>query len=242
MRAEQVESIKYSLVIPCFNEGPSLHDLILKCSKLCNREDVEVILVNNGSTDNSQQVLNDLVSTNHSNLRVVHLEQNEGYGGGILAGLRSSKGQIMGWTHADLQTDPNDFAVAINLIEQSKQRVFVKGSRKGRPWSDVFFTVGMSIFETALLKKALWDINAQPTIFNRDFYLNWHNPPKDFSLDLFAYFGAKRSGIRVIRFPVKFSERKHGISKWNVNWAAKKKFILRTLQFSFELRKSRQWK
>ena len=116
--------------------------------------------------------------------------------------------------------------------------LFVKGRRYGRPLADVVFTLGMSAFETLLLGKPLWDINAQPTMFPRAFYESWTAPPQDFSLDLYAYFQARRAGLSVRRFPVRFGTRAHGVSHWNVNWAAKRKFIRRTVDFSLQLKRS----
>jgi hypothetical protein len=95
----------------------------------------------------------------------------------------------------------------------------------------------MSLFESILFRTGLFDINAQPTIFSRDFFNTWKNPPHDFSLDLFAYVQAKKQGLAVKRFPVVFGKRAFGVSHWNINWASKKKFIVRTLQYSFELKK-----
>jgi hypothetical protein len=83
----------------------------------------------------------------------------------------------------------------------------------------------------------MWDINAQPTMFPRSFFESWTDPPEDFSLDLYAYFLAKRCGMKVYRFPVKFNIRAYGVSHWNVNWTAKMKFIRRTVNFSLQLRK-----
>jgi hypothetical protein len=95
----------------------------------------------------------------------------------------------------------------------------------------------MSAFETILLQQPLWDINAQPTMFSRQFFESWNTPPHDFSLDLYAYYQARKQGLRIHRFPVMFGERAHGVSHWNVNWAAKRKFIRRTIDFSLQLRK-----
>jgi hypothetical protein len=96
----------------------------------------------------------------------------------------------------------------------------------------------MSIFETALLGKPLWDINAQPTMFSRHFFETWSQPPHDFSLDLYAYYQARRQGLPIHRFDVLFGARVHGVSHWNVNWAEKWKFIRRTIDFSLQLRKN----
>jgi hypothetical protein len=136
-----------------------------------------------------------------------------------------------------MQTDPEDFLRAIEIYEQNNENCFVKGMRIKRPFSDTFFTVGMSIFETILLRSILFDINAQPNLFPRSFFESWKNPPQDFSLDLYAYYLAKREGLSIYRFPVRFTKRIYGTSHWNINWRAKIKFIRRTVAFSLDLRK-----
>lgn len=98
--------------------------------------------------------------------------------------------------------------------------------------------IGMSVFETLLLGRPLWDINAQPTLFSRAFFETWRDAPHDFSLDLFAYYQAKRMNLPVYRFPVRFGDRTHGVSHWNFSTAAKWKFIRRTVDFSVQLRKA----
>lgn len=228
--------IKFSLVIPCYNEAANLPLLLERCKTLCFRPDIEVILVDNGSSDASPQVLEELLP-NYPGCRSVRVKQNQGYGFGILSGLKATRGEILGWTHADMQTDPYDAIQGLAIIEQQGMNCFVKGQRYGRPIADTFFTVGMSIFESLLLGNKLWDINAQPTLFSRSFFETWVDAPHDFSLDLFAYYQAQCQGLSVHRFPVKFGERAHGVSHWNVNWAAKRKFIRRTVDFSFELKK-----
>ena len=154
-----------------------------------------------------------------------------------MSGLKAAKGEILGWTHADMQTDPQDTLFGLELFEKHGDDIFVKGRRYGRPFMDVVFTVGMSVFETFLLARPMWDINAQPTMFSRRFFESWTAPPDDFSLDLYAYYQAQSYGLKVHRFPVRFGERAHGVSHWNVNWAAKRKFIRRTVDFSLQLKK-----
>lgn len=228
--------MKISLIIPCYNESKNLPSLIEKCRQL-DSEIFEVIIVNNGSTDDSSNVLISLINSEYSFIKSVKVDVNQGYGHGILCGLKSSTGNVIGWTHADLQTDPLDSNQVRDLIKQYGENIFIKGQRYGRPISDVIFTVGMSFFESILLKKLLWDINAQPTFFPRNFFNEWNSPPNDFSLDLFAYYQAKKNDLKVIRFPVFFGKRLHGHSHWNIDFKSKWKFIKRTIQFSLLLRK-----
>lgn len=229
--------MKLSIVVPCYNEAENIPLILERFDEVIKTDEVEVILVNNGSTDNSAEVLDELLP-NYSFARTVFVQVNQGYGYGILQGLNAAEGDYIGWTHADMQTDPGDVLKALDIINNSKDKnIFVKGNRKGRPAFDQFFTWGMGIFETIYFKTPMDDINAQPNVFPKGFYEGWDNPPYDFSLDLFAVYTAKKAGLLIVRFPVLFPERIHGESKWNNEGLKSKwKFIKRTIQFSKELK------
>ena len=232
--------IFYSLVIPCYNESENLVNLIERCEYILKqKEDIEVILVDNGSTDDTDEILtNILINIPKERLRLVRIKKNQGYGNGILVGLNKCKGEILGWTHADLQTDPTDFLRAISQInnKQNEIQVFIKGRRHGRPFRDVVFTWGMSLVEWIILGVRMRDINAQPTVFSRKFFLSWKNPPDDFSLDLFAYHEALRRSISIKRFPVNFGLRLRGKGH-NEKLISKIKYSWRTILFSLKLRR-----
>ncbi len=229
--------MKFSLIIPCYNEAENLPLLLERCKEIAAKPGVEVILVDNGSTDSSSNVLLELLPK-YPGCRSIRVKNNKGYGFGIVSGLNAAKSDILGWTHADMQTDPQDALIGLELFKEHNLDIFVKGKRYGRPLADKVFTSGMSIFETLLLRKKLWDINAQPTMFSRSFFETWNVVPDDFSLDLYAYYHAQKKSLKVFRFPVKFGERAHGMSHWNVNWLAKWKFIRRTIDFSMQLKKN----
>ncbi|MEM7381383.1 MAG: glycosyltransferase family 2 protein [Bacteroidota bacterium] len=231
--------MKLSVVVPCYNEASNIPLILSGFEKVIKRDDVEVVLVNNGSTDDSGAVFEKLLPQ-YSFARVVNVVENQGYGFGILSGLRQARGTYLGWTHADMQTDPGDVIKALEIIENEsgEENIYVKGDRKGRPFFDQFFTSGMSLFETIYMGEKLYDVNAQPNIFHRDFFASWENPPHDFALDLYTLYMAKKQKIKVIRLDVLFPERIHGSSSWNTGLAAKWKFIKRTLDFSAKLKKS----
>jgi len=228
---------KFSLVIPCYNEATNIPLVLERCKPLVANPDYEVILVDNGSTDQTPNVLEELLPR-YDRCRTIRVEKNKGYGFGILSGLRASQATILGWTHADMQTDPVDTIKGLQQFEIYGDNIFVKGLRYGRPFFDNVFTVGMSIFESILLGIPMWDINAQPTMFSRAFFEKWDDAPHDFSLDLYAYCMAHKHQIKVHRFPVEFSQRANGVSSWNINFASKRKFIQRTIDYSLNLRRT----
>lgn len=230
---------KLSIIIPCYNESKSIPLLLERFADGIGSRDIEVVLVDNGSFDETPAVLTAFLPK-YQFAKTVRVEKNQGYGFGILSGLAAGTGDFLGWMHADLQCDPADVMRAYDIITKSpgSEKLFVKGARYGRPLFDKFFTLGMSVFETVYLQTTLWDINAQPNIFHRSFYQQWLNPPYDFALDLYVYCLAKKWGLRIVRFPVMFGPRQFGTSSWNSGLKARWKFITRTIHFSTELKKN----
>jgi glycosyltransferase involved in cell wall biosynthesis len=233
----QIENVLAEIIIPCFNEEKNLESLFEQCklSSSASGSTIRFVIVENGSTDRSVEII-DSFRKQDSSIRFVMLNKNVGYGGGILAGLRSSNASLLGWTHADLQTPLSDCVLGVKFLASGYD--FVKGKRRNRSSGDRFFSVGMGIFESLVFKQHLYEINAQPTIFRREFISTWGNAPTDFSLDLYALVLAKKNSAKIQRFPVFFHPRIHGNSKWNAGLYSRTRFILRTLRFSFHLRRS----
>jgi polyisoprenyl-phosphate glycosyltransferase len=233
--------IKLSTVIPCYNEAKNIPLLLKKFESLFQgRNDCELVLVDNGSSDGSDNVLKTLLPQ-YPFARSVRVEVNQGYGYGILTGLKTARGEFVGWTHADLQTDPNDVLKCYDMLKESgwDPKVYVKGNRKHRPLFDQFFTEGMSIFETVFFATPMEDICAQPNFIHRSFLEKQKNPPHDFSLDLFFYLQAKRAGLQIKRFPVLFTNRIHGHSSWNQGLKSKYNFIKKMVKSSIEIKQGK---
>ncbi len=226
-----------SVIVPCYNEEKNIPEIILKFDKILSEsnENIEVILVNNGSTDKSNFSFQKHIKETQQNIKVLNIKKNVGYGHGILSGLKKSKGDVLSWTHADLQTDPNDIIVAYSEFKKyNDPELVVKGKRRNRNLIDSFFTWGMQVYCTIVLKNKLNDINAQPKIFSRSFYnKNFKNAPIDFSLDLFLLFKAKK--IKTVN--VFFHKRKFEEAKGGGTIKGKIKLIKRTLDYIKNLKK-----
>lgn len=230
---------KFSIVVPCYNEEKNVPLVVEKFSKAIKRDDMQVVLVDNGSKDNSAKIMKQL-QKKHTFIKIVTVTVNQGYGFGILSGLKEADGEYIGRTHADLQTDPKDVMKAFTIIEKEHfpKDIYIKGWRKKRPLFDQVFSIGMGLFESVYLGEKLYEINAQPNIFHRSFFESRENPPYDFALDLYVLYMAQKKHLDIVRFPVYFPARIHGTSSRNTGLAAKRKFIKRTLTFSQKLKAS----
>lgn len=231
-----------SIVVPCYNEAENLPNLIARfCDIRDAASDWELILVDNGSKDDTAAVLaRELASPERSFIRVVSVPSpNVGYGHGIMTGLRAAKGDVLAWTHADGQTPPSDVLRAFDVLASSPDpaRTLVKGRRRNRPVKDVLFTTGMQAFATAILREPMADINGQPKVFPRALLELASAPPVDLSLDLYFLYVARQAEFKVRTIDVQFGDREHGESKWAFNWRSKARNIARSVKFMAALRR-----
>ena len=86
--------MKYSIVIPCYNESENILDLVSVIKKIPKKYKAEFILVENGSMDNSRDIFEDLDIDNEY-IRKVYVDVNQGYGYGIIQGLKVAKGDYV---------------------------------------------------------------------------------------------------------------------------------------------------
>ena len=207
-----------SIIIPCYNESENLEKLIEIIKTELNKlsYEIEVILINNGSTDDTQEKL-DKILKNNQLIKYFKIDKNIGYGDGILLGLSKAKNNFLGWTHADLQCDFKDCLKAFEILykntNESNLNSLIKGKRINRKFSDNCFTKLMSIFIKIFCKVYLEDINAQPKLFSRKFYSLFKNPPKDFLLDFYLLHLASVHNYQILDLDVDFSDRKYGKAK-----------------------------
>ncbi len=232
-----------SIVIPCFNEAENvklvidrLHDLMQKNPDL----NFEVLIVDGASSDGTQDVLKEhTAALGNPRFKLIFQQKRGGYGKDIMAGLKQASGEVLCWTHADMQTDPLDVLKAFRMyLDLNNEKIFIKGKRKNRRLIEAFFTFGMQIVSWAVLKVYLSDINAQPKMFSRKFYQEYliSNPPDDFSLDLFALYGAKQEGYQIKTIDVYFAKRLHGEAKGGGSWQGRLRLIKRTFAYIFKLK------
>jgi len=228
----------YSVVLPVFNEAENVWHIVKRYEAINKNTPIELLFVEDtGSSDNTRAEL-EKIAVKYPFVKNVFTTER-GYGVSIYNGLKAATAEYVCWTHADLQTDPEDTRRAYELIraQSDPKKTFVKGRRYGRPITDVVFTFGMSLLETVYLGTSLFDINAQPNFFHQSALALATEPPRDFSFDLYFYYLARTNGFKIVRFPVAFRQRLYGNSAWNLGFQEKWKFIKRTWKFSVELKK-----
>jgi glycosyltransferase involved in cell wall biosynthesis len=236
------KSYTISIVVPCYNEAANIEKLLAACTPLLLDDAVQIILVDNGSTDNTLQLLTTHIQKHKKSaqFKLVHVEKNIGYGNGIMQGLYAADADVLAWTHADLQTPLSDVMVGYHLLRNAPTHVvMVKGNRVKRKAFDRFFSRAMELYIQQQLGVKLAEINAQPKVFRRSFYEQIaKKAPVDFSLDLYFLYMAQKQGS-IQQFDVAYLPRLAGEAKGGDGGLITKwKLARRTVKFVNELKKT----
>ena len=117
--------MKLSVVIPCFNEVQTIRQVV-EAVRACGVEDREIIVVDDGSTDGTTQVLKNEVEPMVD--KVIYHEANRGKGAAIRTGIDAFDGDVLVIQDADLEYDPSEFTFLLDPILAGKADV-VYGSR-----------------------------------------------------------------------------------------------------------------
>ncbi len=235
-------SLAFSIVIPAYNEAANLPALLERYREVWEDLPAELIVVDNGSSDDTGAVLErELANPELSFARVVRIENNRGYGHGIHTALLSAAGEVVGFSHADMQTDPADLFRAYHqlMLRPDPVRAIVKGERAPRDFAAELLTKGMSFFATVILMRRLSDVNAQPKVFHRSHLERLRNPPDGIPYDLYVLYRGLRAGLEVVTISVVFGQRAHGESRWAANIFSRYRTILNMIGVMIRLRFSR---
>ena len=118
--------MKLSVIIPCYNEKFTIEKIISKVLKF-NLYEKEIIIIDDCSTDSSNEIIKKLAQTNKE-IKPFFLEKNLGKGGALRKGIQEAEGDIILIQDADLEYDPKDYPALLKPFFETDADI-VYGSR-----------------------------------------------------------------------------------------------------------------
>ena len=142
-----------SIIIPVFNESKTIFEILKKIDKVKGFKK-EIIIIDDGSTDKTKEIIQKKCSNLYS--KFISYKKNKGKGYACRKGLAQVEGEIIIIQDADLEYDPNDYSKLIEPINKKKSKIVygsrvLKGGLRIRPKSiDVFVRLAANHFLTFL--------------------------------------------------------------------------------------------
>ena len=219
----------FSIVIPVFNEENSLNELVSRIKDVTDTlaKPYEIIFINDGSTDKSQEVI-DKLSRDYNNIHSITFRKNFGKSAALNAGFKHVKYDIVFTMDADLQDDPIEIPRFLEEIQNGYD--LVTGWKENR-LDPKEKTIPSKLFNAMTSKMSglkLNDYNCGFKCYKKevleeiDLYGELHR---------FVPFLAHKKGFKVKEIPVLHHERKHGVSKFGFERYARGFFDLLTVVF-----------
>src|SRR5215831_10162037 len=101
-----------SVFFPAYNDSGTIASMVIRAVQAAEAltPDYEIIVVNDGSSDATAEIADELART-YSHVRVIHHPKNRGYGGALQTGIRSATKELIFYTDGDAQYDPAELAL-----------------------------------------------------------------------------------------------------------------------------------
>lgn len=202
-----------SVVIPVYNEEENLPILIPKITEVLKPLDknFEIILVDDGSTDNSFNVIKDL-SSRFMEVRYIRFKKNTGQTAAFDAGFKNALGDVVVTLDADLQNDPADIPKLLSYIPDYDIVCGWRAERKDPLIKKISSRIANS-FRNFLTKDSIHDTGCSLKVYKRE----WLDKIKLYKgLHRFLPTLLKLEGARIIEVKVSHNPRKFGRSKYNI--------------------------
>ena len=219
-----------SIFLPVFNEELNLRPLHAKLNDALQQlgRSAEIIYVDDGSTDESLNVLRELAGVD-SRVRVIALRRNYGQTPAMAAGIDAARGEVLIPMDADLQNDPADIARLLDKLDEGYD--VVSGWRKNR--RDPLITRKIpSMMANWLISKIggvpLHDYGCSLKAYRRESLADVHLYGE---MHRFIPIYASWTGARVAEIPVEHHPRTMGKSKYGLSRTLKVVFDLMTIKF-----------
>jgi glycosyltransferase involved in cell wall biosynthesis len=210
-----MKHLSLGLVIPMYNEALGAEIVIKNLFKaIQNIQQVKIVIVDNGSTDNTSNILQ--ILQNDHDFHLLSLEKNQGYGGGILDGMDCIKNcDIVGWMWGDNQIDPNIVPVLYQGICDGYP--IAKTVRIQRQ-DGLFRDVQSKLYSKLLASMGIFlpDLHGCPKLFRRPVWEKLKCNNRDWFLDAMTMITALEHGYEIHQAEVTMKPRIHGKSKVNL--------------------------
>jgi dolichol-phosphate mannosyltransferase len=216
---------EFTIVIPAWNEEAVISDTILAVEKFFRKKNFELLIVNDGSSDRTAEIVKSL-QKRYGNLRLISHKKNMGMGAAISTGFANAKGKVVINMDADLTHPLSKVPKMLSEVRNGYDVVICSryvpgGGMKGIPkWRQAISIIGNAIFRL-LFWSSIRDMTSGYRAYKLSAARRINLQSKRFEAPLESSVKCLKLGLKVKEIPLILGVRKKGASKYNYVKAAK---------------------
>lgn len=204
-----------SIFFPAYNDARSIGSLVSQAYKtgLQVAKSLEVIVINDASQDNTQQVLKDL-KIKHPHLKIVRHEKNRGYGGTLRSGFETAQKEWVFYTDGDGQYDPKELKKLVQKLNGTVTVVNGYKLQRKDPWIRIFLGKMYNAILQKIYKLPVRDIDCDFRLIKRSLLRNVSLASRTGTVCLELVVKLQQAGAKFAEVGVHHYPRRHGVSQF----------------------------
>jgi glycosyltransferase involved in cell wall biosynthesis len=206
--------LRLSIVIPVYNEKTTLAEIVRRVQT--TRLAGEIILVDDGSTDGTRDLLPTL--DGHGDVRVLMHDRNQGKGAAVRTGIAAATGDTILIQDADLEYDPRDIPALLQPIEEGRAEVvygsrFLGGPRKAVMFWHMVANLMLTLMTNVLYNAILSDMETGYKLFRTEVVRSLRLRSKRFDFEPEVTAKVLKHGHSIYEVPISFNPRAYSEGK-----------------------------
>ncbi len=216
----QPQHLTLSVIIPCYNEVSSIEAVVdrVQTMEVVN----EILIVDDGSTDGTREVLQKIEAQNRDKVRVIYHPHNQGKGAAVITGFKAATSEILLIQDADFEYDPREYPMLLKPIQEGIATVvygsrFLGGPRKAMNFWNMVANKGLTLATNILYNAILSDMETCYKVFRADVVKNMRIHAKRFEFEPEVTAKVLKQGIRIYEVPISYNGREYHEGK-KIKW------------------------
>lgn len=207
--------MELSIIMPVFNESETIEEIVRRVNEIGLAD--EIIVVDDGSTDGTQQKLKAL-QEKYEHLHLFTHAGNQGKGSAVRTGIREASGDLILIQDADLEYDPRDYPALLSPIYEGKADVvygsrFLGGPRRSTMFWHMVANKLLTLLTNILYNSILSDMETGYKLFKREVIEDIPLQARRFEFEPEVTSKLLKRKVRIFEVPITFNPREYSEGK-----------------------------
>jgi glycosyltransferase involved in cell wall biosynthesis len=231
----ETQNLTLSVLIPCYNEVSTIEEVLDRVESvgLAN----EILIVDDGSTDGTREVLARIETEERPNVRVIYHERNQGKGAALVTGFHAATGDIFLIQDADFEYDPREYPLLLKPIQEGISKVvygsrFLGGPRKAMNFWNMVANKSLTLATNILYNSILSDMETCYKVFRAEVVRDLKIRARGFEFEPEITAKVLKQGIRIYEVPISYNGREWTEGK-KIHWTDAPKAMWTLIKYRF---------